>query len=63
MIEISWGALAAIITLMLTIAGVIGPVVYHLGRLSQKVDGHEFQIRSIWSKLDDIHKFIKNGRA
>ncbi len=55
--------------LILGICGAVGPVVLGLLILAVKVGGwsarinrNERDIGAIFGKLDDIHRFVKNGR-
>ena len=59
MITISWGAMLGILTLIVTIATLVGPITFRLGGMMKQVDGHEKQLKSVWNKIEDIHKFVR----
>lgn len=59
MIEITWGTFAAIASFTVVVA----PGFYWMGRTAKQVDVNTRAISQIFKKIDEIHLYIKNGRA
>lgn len=64
MVQLSWGTVVSFATFVV----IAGPGFYWLGRTSMKVDVNTDHIavntkdiRAIFSKIEDIHRFVKNG--
>ena len=58
MIQVSWQAVAGFIVFV----AVAGPGFYWVGRLSKQVDQNTKNVAVIFSQLQDIHLYVKNGR-
>lgn len=57
MIQVSWGAVASIVLLVVA----VGPGFYMLGQLSSRIGRNEKDISSIYGKMDEIYRYVKNG--
>lgn len=51
------------IVLFLTVVCLVGPALFYIGRLSQRVTHNENDIKVIFQKIDLIHEFVKNRRT
>ena len=48
---------------IITVVALVVPAAIYVGKLSQKVSGHDDSIREIKSKLDDIWRYVRNGKV
>ena len=57
MITLSWGTVVGFVTFTV----LIGPGLIYVGRMSRQVETNTHNISKIFSKIDKIHEFVKNG--
>jgi hypothetical protein len=58
-ITITWGTFAAVCLFVAT----VGPGFYLMGRMSKQVDVNTGNIGILFTKIDVIHEYVKNGGA
>lgn len=57
MITITWGTAMGFAALI----ALAGPMFYKLGRISKQVETNTGNIKNLYTKIEVIHQYVKNG--